>query len=96
MAIDRRRVLGVVEQLLGRALGHRREGAQLIDQRVDRRFQLGVGHAIGGDAPVERLAAGMRLERITMSLVRAMPTIFCSRAEPPEPGIWPSFCSGRA
>ena len=29
----------------------------------------------------------MRLERITMSLVRVMPTIFCRRAEPPEPGI---------
>ena len=28
--------------------------------------------------------------------VRVMPTIFCRRAEPPEPGIWPSFCSGRA
>ena len=31
-----------------------------------------------------------------MSLVRVMPTIFCRRAEPPEPGIWPSFCSGSA
>jgi len=40
--------------------------------------------------------AGRRRERITMSLVRVMPTIFCSRAEPPEPGIWPSFCSGSA
>jgi hypothetical protein len=29
-----------------------------------------------------------------MSLVRPMPTICCRRAEPPEPGIWPSFCSG--
>ena len=38
----------------------------------------------------------MRRERITMSLVRVMPTIFCSRAEPPEPGICPSFCSGSA
>ncbi len=28
--------------------------------------------------------------------VRVMPMIFCSRAEPPEPGIWPSRCSGRA
>ena len=39
---------------------------------------------------------GMRLDRITMSLVRVMPMIFCRRAEPPEPGIWPSFCSGSA
>ncbi len=39
---------------------------------------------------------GMRRERITISLVRVMPTIFCRRAEPPEPGICPSFCSGRA
>ena len=38
----------------------------------------------------------MRRERMTMSLVRVMPTIFCSRADPPEPGIWPSFCSGSA
>jgi hypothetical protein len=36
----------------------------------------------------------MRRERITMSLVRVMPTIFCNRAEPPDPRIWPSFCSG--
>ena len=39
---------------------------------------------------------GMRRERITLPLVRVMPAIFCRRAEPPEPGIWPSFCSGRA
>jgi hypothetical protein len=25
-----------------------------------------------------------------------MPTIFCSRAEPPDPGICPNFCSGSA
>jgi len=31
-----------------------------------------------------------------MSFVRVMPTIFCNRAEPPEPGICPSFCSGSA
>ncbi len=31
-----------------------------------------------------------------MSLVRVMPMIFCRRAEPPEPGIWPSRCSGSA
>jgi len=29
----------------------------------------------------------MRRDRITMSLVRVMPTIFCKRADPPEPGI---------
>jgi MFS family permease len=40
--------------------------------------------------------AGMRLERITMSFVRVMPTIFCKRAEPPDPGICPRRCSGRA
>ena len=52
---------------------------------------------LGRDAPfVAPAAPGMRRERITMSLVRVMPTIFCSRAEPPEPGIWPSFCSGSA
>ena len=28
--------------------------------------------------------------------VRVMPTIFCRRAEPPEPGICPSRCSGSA
>ena len=28
--------------------------------------------------------------------VRVMPMIFCRRAEPPEPGIWPSRCSGSA
>src|SRR5450830_68982 len=39
---------------------------------------------------------GTRRERMTTSLVRVMPTIFCRRAEPPEPGIWPSFCSGSA
>ena len=39
--------------------------------------------------------AAMRRERMTMSLVRVMPTIFCSRADPPDPGIWPSRCSGR-
>ena len=44
------------------------------------------------DLPV----ADIRRERMTMSLVRVMPTIFCRRAEPPEPGICPSFCSGRA
>ena len=43
---------------------------------------------------VELAEPGIRFERITMSLVRVMPIIFCSRAEPPEPGIWPSFCSG--
>ena len=91
-----RRILGIVEQLLGRALRERREGAKFVDQRVGRRFELGIGHAFGGDAPVIRLLRRDALERITMSLVRVMPMIFCRRAEPPEPGICPSFCSGNA
>ena len=33
---------------------------------------------------------------VTMSFWRVMATIFCSRALPPEPGIWPRFCSGSA
>lgn len=31
-----------------------------------------------------------------MSFVRVIPTIFCSRADPPDPGICPSRCSGSA
>src|ERR1700730_4555135 len=31
----------------------------------------------------------MRRERMTMSLVRVTPIIFCSRAAPPDPGICP-------
>src|SRR5437763_15563679 len=38
----------------------------------------------------------IRRERMTMSLARVTPTIFCSRAAPPEPGIMPSRCSGKA
>ena len=53
----------------------------------------------GGAAPeaCARMIARLARERgITMSLVRVMPMIFCSRAEPPEPGICPSRCSGSA
>src|ERR1043166_7301825 len=56
---DRERaILGVVEELLGGALGERREAAQFVDQRVGRDLELIVGHALGGDAPVARLPAG--------------------------------------
>ena len=91
-----RRVLGIVEKLLRGALCERRERKQFVDQSVGRRFELAIGDAFGGDAPIEACVPAMRLERITISLVRVMPTIFCRRAEPPEPGIWPSFCSGNA
>ena len=47
-----RRVFGVVQQLLRRALRERRERAQFVDQRVGRRFELVVRHALGRDAPV--------------------------------------------
>ena len=40
--------------------------------------------------------AGIRRERIATSLVRAIPIIRTSRAEPPEPGIMPMRCSGSA
>src|SRR5579863_4954106 len=55
------RVFGIVQQLLGRALRQRREGAQLVDQRIGCRFQLAVGNTFGGDAPVERLPRGHAL-----------------------------------
>src|SRR5208282_3502092 len=50
-----RRVFGIVQKLLGRALCNWREGAQLVDERVGGRLELRIGDAIGGNAPVERL-----------------------------------------
>src|SRR5581483_8928653 len=55
------RILGVVVQLLRCALRDRREGEELVDQRVGCRFELLVGDAFGGDAPVERLLSGNAL-----------------------------------
>ena len=89
-------ILGIVKELLGGALGERREAVQLVDQGRSGAFELIVGNGFGGDPPVVRLPAGNAPERMTMSLVRVMPTIFCRRAEPPEPGICPSRCSGSA
>jgi hypothetical protein len=55
---DRERcVFGVVEKLLGRALGDRGEAAQLVHECVHGRFQLVVGDAFRGDPPFQRLAA---------------------------------------
>jgi hypothetical protein len=46
-----RRVLGVVEELLGGALREGRKGAELVDESGGRGFELGIGHAVGRDAP---------------------------------------------
>src|SRR3984885_15941310 len=46
------RIFGVVQKLLGRALGHRREGTKFIDKLVGHLLKIGIGHAFGGDAPV--------------------------------------------
>ena len=77
--------------------------AQAARRRAARRPSLSVAASSSASATqsvaipqLSACLAGMRFERITMSLVRVMPTIFCSRAEPPDPGIWPSRCSGRA
>ena len=51
-----RRILGIVEQLLGRALRKRREASQLVDQRIDRRLKPVVGDAVRCDAPLRSLA----------------------------------------
>src|SRR5262245_51091203 len=56
-----RRILGIVEELFGCALGERRESPQLLDKRVDSGFELVVGDAVGCDAPLQRLAAGYAL-----------------------------------
>src|SRR5580692_9583981 len=45
-------VFGFVEQRLGGALRQWREAAQLLDQGVGRRFELVIGDAFGGDAPL--------------------------------------------
>jgi hypothetical protein len=90
------RVLGVVEEFLRGALGERRKAAQFLDERVGRGFELAVGDGFARNTPFIGLAPPTRRDRMTMSLVRAMPTIFCRRAAPPEPGIWPSRCSGSA
>src|SRR6202035_5987686 len=50
-----RRILGVVQELLRRSLGHRREGAKLIDKLVGHLLEFGIGHAFGDDAPVKCL-----------------------------------------
>ena len=91
-----RRILGIVEQLLRGALRQRREGAKLVHQLVGRILSSPSGTHSVAMPQSSACFAEMRLERITMSLVRVMPTIFCSRAEPPDPGICPSFCSGNA
>ncbi len=50
------RIFGVVKQLLGGALGQRRERPELVDQLVGRGFQVLVGDAFGDDAPFQGLA----------------------------------------
>src|SRR5437660_1844134 len=53
---DRERgILGVVKQLLRRALRERRERAQFIHQRISRLLELGIWHAFGRDAPLASL-----------------------------------------
>jgi len=88
------RFLDVVQQLLRGALRQRREPAQLLDEPIGRGFELGIIDALCGDAPLVGLAAGNAPQRMTMSLARVIPTIFCSRAAPPDPGICPRRCSG--
>ncbi len=92
------RVLGVVEELLGGALGDGRgEKARSSSTRASVAFSRSASGTHSVAMPQSRACRpGMRFERITMSFVRVIPTIFWSRAEPPEPGIWPSFCSGSA
>jgi len=61
LQLDRQRqirVLDVVQQLLRSALGQRREPAQLRDEPIGRRFELGLSNALCGDAPFMGLAAG--------------------------------------
>jgi hypothetical protein len=82
-----RRVFGVVEKFLCRALRQRREATELIDQGIGRGLELAIGDTIGGNAQSKACRAAIRFDRITMSLVRVTPTIFCKRAEPPDPGI---------
>ena len=53
-----RRVLGVVQELLGGSLGQRRERAEFVDKLVGRFLQFGIGHAFGDDAPFLGLFAG--------------------------------------
>ena len=50
-----RRILGVVQQLLGGALGERREAAHLGHQCGRGFFELVVQHAFRGDAPIAGL-----------------------------------------
>src|SRR5215203_3785813 len=89
-------VLGVVEQFFRGALRQRREAAQFFTSlSVADSSSASETHSVAMPQSWA-CCAGMRLERITMSLVRVMPTIFCSRAEPPDPGICPSRCSGNA
>src|SRR5690606_19287778 len=51
-------IVGVVEQLLGGALGERRKGDQLFHQRIDSAFEFSVGDHLSGDAPVIGLLPG--------------------------------------
>ena len=53
-----RAILNVVQEFLGGALGERGEVPQLVDERVGCGFELAVGHTVGGDAPIARLAPG--------------------------------------
>ena len=46
------RVVGVVQELLRRALGQRREADQFLDKRVDDLFQIGIRNDLRRDAPV--------------------------------------------
>src|SRR4249919_1770648 len=52
------RILGVVQKLLRRALGERRECAQLLDQGVGCALQLAVRHTFGCETPVVSLPRG--------------------------------------
>jgi hypothetical protein len=47
----KRRILGVVQELLCRAVGERREGAELIHEPVGRHLQLGIRYTFGCNAP---------------------------------------------
>ena len=53
-----RRILGIVEQLLGGALSDRRKTAQFVYQRIGSAFEFRIGNAIGCDTPIKGLLTG--------------------------------------
>ena len=82
-----RAILGIVQKFLCRPLRERREAAS-SSTSLSVAFSSSASGTHSVAMPHSMPAwPEMRLERITMSLVRVMPTIFCRRAEPPDPGI---------